>query len=164
VKGRIGCLVLVGLMVVGCRRREEKPAAPAAMPQGHGSAAPHKPSVVQVPDAIKARWKSARFTVVDMATQKTTPFTAEVGKDTPVPGTHLAIKLEALLPDFVMGNGVITSKSDKLANPAAKAIISEAGTERFSGWFFSQFPEAHPFEHPKYQIRMLALVPAEGAH
>lgn len=164
-KVRIGCLVLAGFLVVGCRRHEEKSAGPAAgMPAGHGSASPRKPAVIEVPDAIKARWKAGRFSVVDTSTKKTVTLTAEVGKATPIPGTDLTLKLEALVPDFSMGNGVITSKSDKLGNPAAKASISEGGAERFNGWFFSMFPEAHPFEHPKYQIRLVSFVPAEGAH
>ena len=61
-----------------------------------------------------------------------------------------------------MGDGVITSKSDKLANPAAKASISDGKAECFNGWLFSMFPEAHPFEHPRYQIRLVEFV-SEGA-
>jgi len=163
VKYGIGFLVLMGLLAVGCRRHEEKPASSmGSMPPAHGEMVPKKPSVVQVPDAIKGRWKAGKFTLTDLSTKKTTPFVAAVGKVTPVPGTNLSVKLEALLPDFTMGNGVITSKSDKLANPAAKASISEGGVERFNGWLFSMFPEAHPFEHPKYQIRLVEFVPAEA--
>ena len=85
-KARIGFLVLAGLLLVGCRRREEKPAAPAGgMPAGHGSMASRKPSVVQVPDAIKERWKAGRFSVLDTSTKKTATFTAKLGQDTPVP-------------------------------------------------------------------------------
>ena len=165
VKYRIGFLVLAGLVAMGCRRHEEKPvSAMEAMPAGHGGMAPRKASVVQVPDAIKGRWKAGRFALVEIATKKVTPFVAVVGRDTPVPGTNLSIQVEALLPDFVMGDGVITSKSDKLANPAAKARISEGGVERFNGWLFSMFPETHPFEHPKYQVRLLEFVPAEAGH
>jgi hypothetical protein len=36
----------------------------------------------------------------------------------------------------------------------------EGGKEIFKGWLFVRFPEAHPFEHPKYALRLVELLPA----
>lgn len=161
-KGSIGVLLLAGVAVLGCRRKEEKPPMPGT-PPGHGAMASRKPSVVQVPEAIQAKWKAARFRVSEKGGGNPKDFVAQVGRDTPIPGTPLTLKVEALLPHFSMGDGVITSRSEQLANPAAKVGISQGGQPVFNGWFFSMFPEAHPFEHPTLQIRLVEFVPAEGA-
>nr|WP_320133747.1 hypothetical protein [uncultured Holophaga sp.] len=158
-------LLLMTLLAAGCRRREEKSAeAPAALPPGHEEMVSRRPSVIQVPEGIRGKWDGARFRVVEIASGKSHDFTASLGKESPVPGTSLVIRPEVLLPHFTMGDGVITSRDGDLANPAAKVSILEGGKPLFTGWLFSLYPEAHPFEHPVYQMRLLAFVPAKGAH
>ena len=60
-----------------------------------------------------------------------------------------------------MGDGVITSRSEKLNNPAAQVKITEGGKDVFKGWMFAKFPETHAFEHPKYGLKLVDFVPAK---
>lgn len=162
-------MTLVAAVLVGfsaCKKQDDKPLAMpgAPMDAAHGTpmgmAKPaKKESQVVVPDALKDKWKSVRVAVVDKATGKETLQVVPVGKDFSLPGTGLTLRVENLLPEFSMGDGVITSKSEKLENPAAQVRISEDGQERFKGWLFAKFPDTHAFEHPKYALKLIEFIP-----
>lgn len=156
-----GAVLLLSLVACG---KEEKPAplqAPADATHGAmaGGMPAKRESTVVVPEALKGKWKAARIVVVEIASKKESTHVVPVGTDFKVPGTDLTLRVENLLPDFTMGGGVITSKSDQLENPAAQVRVLEGGKETFKGWMFAKFPDAHPFEHPKYAMRLIAFVP-----
>lgn len=164
-KTMLGVLALL-VSATACKKEQPVQAPPAAAPSdaihggmpGMGMPA-KKESTVVVPDTLKGRWKSVRIVVLETATRKEIPCVVPVGSDFKVPGTDLTLRVENLLPDFSMGGGVITSKSDKLENPAVQVRILEGGKETFKGWMFAKFPDAHPFEHPKYSARLIEFLP-----
>ena len=154
------------LPLAACKKQNEVqapvPTAPSdavhAGMAGMGMPAKQESSVV-VPESLKGKWKAVKIVVVEVASRKETTHVVPVGVDFPVPGTDLTLRVENLLPDFTMGGGVITSKSDNPENPAAQVRIFEGGKETFKGWMFAKFPGAHPFEHPKYGMRLVAFIP-----
>ncbi|MBK8794426.1 MAG: DUF2155 domain-containing protein [Holophaga sp.] len=157
-----------------CNKHDEKPltlanapkdathqaAMGAGMGAGMGMAKPEKKeSQVMVPGELKGKWKSIRIAVVDHGTKKETMVVVPAGADFQIPGTGLTIRAENMLPDFTMGGGVITSKSEKMENPAVQVRISEGGQERFRGWMFVKFPDTHAFDHPKYGLKLIEFIP-----
>jgi hypothetical protein len=36
--------------------------------------------------------------------------------------------------------------------------VVEKGKEIFGGWIFTNFPDVHPFEHPRYSLRLASAV------
>lgn len=159
------------LPLAACKKQDEKasalPLAPGATapmdamhgaPGGMGMGA-KKESMVVVPDGLKGKWKAVRIAVVEMGSRKETLHLVPVGADTPLPGTGLTIRVENLLPDFSMGAGVITSKSEQMENPAAQVKISEGGKEAFKGWMFLKFPDTHAFQHTKFALKLVEFVP-----
>jgi len=149
------CSLPLLMLAGGCGSEPEKAAG-----GGTASAQPGPEPKVVVPPSQAGKWKAAKISVQDKASGRT--FTQEValGADAPVPGTGLTIRVEAVLPDFTMGGGVITSRSDNPANPAAQVQVTEGAQPVFRGWMFTLFPEAHPFVHPRVLIRLVALIPA----
>jgi hypothetical protein len=161
-------LPLLGL-AAGCGSDPEKVAqarteagVQQGAPQPEGAPAKVENKVV-VPAGQNGKWKAVRISVLAKdAGKQAKPVLQEVplGADTAIPGTGLTIRVDAVLPDFSMGGGVITSKSDSPNNPAAQVQVAEGAKPVFKGWMFSLFPEAHAFEHPKYAIKLVELVPA----
>jgi hypothetical protein len=152
------------LSAVACKHQEKVPAPLPAAPADplHGMGGPmgaKKESAVVVPEALKGRWKSARIVVTDIASKKETSHVVPVGSDFLLPGTGLTLRIESLLPDFTMGGGTITSKSEKMDNPAAQVRIFEGGKENFKGWMFVKFPDTHAFQHSKYALKLVEFVP-----
>ncbi|GAB4273427.1 MAG: DUF2155 domain-containing protein [Deferrisomatales bacterium] len=177
-------LAAVGLAatvaLAGCSKKEEpvaeapKAEAPQAeagskgleMPPSHpkvggesasagAEAAPPQRQIV-VPDDVKNTWKAVVLELTDKTENKTEEVTVEIGQTVTVGG--LEITVENFLPAFTMGGGQITSKSNETENPAARLIVKEGGSEVFSGWLFTLFPEAHPFQHERYGLLLKDFV------
>ena len=158
-------LSLATLLLPGCHRQEGKgvvTAAPitAAVNPHPGMGTAGQEAAVQVPAAVKAKWKAMKIGLLDLATKQETPYVVKADSDVAIPGTGLTLRALALVPDFTMDNGVITSRGEAANNPAAQIQVTEGGKTIFRGWLFVRFPEAHPLEHPKYALRLLELVPA----
>jgi hypothetical protein len=134
-----------------------QPAAPANAT--HGAMPAKKEALVVVPDTLKGKWKAVRIVVVEIASKKETAHIVPVGSDFPLSGTGLTLRVENLLPDFTMGSGVITSKSESMENPAAQVKIIEGGKDSFKGWMFAKFPDTHSYQHPKYALKLVDFVP-----
>lgn len=159
------------LALPGCSRREAKGMVVAA-PTAAAPADPHaglamggdphagmarKEAAVQIPPAVQARWKRIHIAVLDLQAKKEATYVAELGKDFTIPGSNLTLRPLAIAPDFTMDAGVISSKSNEPNNPAAQVTLTEGGKQIFRGWLFARFPETHPFEHPKYALRLLEV-------
>ncbi len=164
-KSLLGVMALL-LPLGGCKKQEPQAPKPAAAPAdaihgdmpGKGMSA-KKESTVTLPDTLKGKWKAARIVVTEVGSKKETTHVVPVGSDFLIPGTGLTLRIENLVPDFTMGGGVITSKSDKLENPAAQVKIIDGGKETFKGWMFAKFPDTHAYQHSKYALKLVEFVP-----
>lgn len=135
---------------------------PAGMPpQGAGAQAgpampmgmPKVAREVVVPEAVKNAWKSVTLEVAEAGGAKKDYDVAIHGK-LDIPGSGLSVQVVEFLPDFKMTPQGITSATNEPKNPAAKVIVVEGGKQIYKGWLFKLYPEAHPFQHPKYQLSL----------
>ena len=172
----LGAAALIA--VAGCSKPKEevaeKPQAPAPKVEAsasHESAQPastgsmgmggQKPVQRQivVPDDVKNTWKAVVLELTDRQENKSQEITVDIGETVTV--GDLEITVQSFLPAFTMGGGVITSKSNETENPAARLVVKDKGTEVFSGWLFSLYPEAHPFQHERYALLLKDFVKAQ---
>ncbi len=174
-KWLILALVVVGV-AVGCSQKEE-PATPAPaaapvggeaqMPASHPPldgqagqmAAPAGPRAVQVPAEVQSGWKSVVLEVTNRTTAATQDVSVVIGQSVVVEG--LEITVANFVPHFAMGGGSITSASNDTVNPAVQLTVKEGGAQVFSGWLFSLYPEAHPFQHETYGVVLKDFVKSE---
>ncbi len=172
----LGAAALIG--VAGCSKPKEeaaeKPQASAphmeasashesgqqasAGHTGMGSQKPVQREIV-VPDDVKKTWKAVVLELTDRKENKSQEITVNIGETVTV--GDLEITVQSFLPAFTMGGGVITSKSNETENPAARLVIKDKGVEVFSGWLFSLYPEAHPFQHERYALLLKDFVKAQ---
>ncbi|HSH68978.1 MAG TPA: hypothetical protein VK997_03600 [Deferrisomatales bacterium] len=169
-------LVIAGV-AAGCAKQEE-PAAPAPaaapaggepqMPASHppldGQAGqmatpPAGPRQVQVPAEVLSGWKSVVLGVTNRNTETSQDVTIDIGKSATVEGLEIAVA--NFVPHFSMGGGSITSASNDTVNPAVQLTVKEGGAEVFSGWLFSLYPEAHPFQHETVGIVLKDFLKSE---
>ncbi|RMF94184.1 MAG: hypothetical protein D6734_08375 [Candidatus Schekmanbacteria bacterium] len=68
------------------------------------------------------------------------------------------IRLLRFVPDFVISDGEIFSKSEELVNPAAQIEIIK-GNERKSQWIFQKYPDFHSTGKGEYNIIFSSVVP-----
>lgn len=161
--------IIAVLSVAGCtKEKEEKEegSRPSMMKQlgpmqegGSTEMAQHPTGKVKrrivVPDEVKETWKTIKVKVRDKKGGSEKVMEVEVGKVIPVEGTPISVKVEAFLPDYVMYEDVISSKSNKPVNPAAMVEVFEGGESIARGWVFSRFPSFNSYRHERYEIILL---------
>jgi hypothetical protein len=172
----LGIVLSLLVMAGGCQKKEEEPAPvvpkgvlpgqqvmPSGQqtpPPGHQALAPRGETTIVVPDSVQGKWKGVVLTVENKETQKTEEFTIDLNSDFNLPNSNLKISVGEFMPYFKMEGLTITSLSNELTNPAVGVKIFENDSQIFPttedkwGWLYTKFPKIHPFEHPKFSIKL----------
>lgn len=106
-------------------------------------------------------WQAVNVRVIELATMTDSFYEIAIGETAPLGGTGLTIEVVAFVPDFVMDEGGITSRSAEPQNPAARVVISEEGKDDYTGWLFGAMPEIHAYPHETYGVVLVEGVPAD---
>ncbi|MEE4271074.1 MAG: hypothetical protein V2I67_05350 [Thermoanaerobaculales bacterium] len=107
-------------------------------------------------------WSAVKIRLVELATMAESFHEVPVGGSAVLGDSGLTLLAEAFIPDFVMDENGITSRSAEPANPAARVVISEDGAADYTGWLFAAMPEIHPFPHETYGVVLVEGIPAES--
>ena len=154
------CILLVG--IPACRERG-RPDPRIQMAISHSreetaatgrSQTPSVPSRLEVPPAVLQAYSGLRLKWKDSSNGQEGTIEVPLGKTAPIPGSDLSVRADAFLPAFAMSAEAITSTGVEEENPAARIAVLQKGQEIFSGWIFTRFPDVHPFEHPRYSLRL----------
>ena len=116
---------------------------------------------INLDPAIVEGWSGIRVRVVELETGTDEVVDIAIGDEAPLGDSGLTLRAVTFIPDFVMGENGITSRSALPQNPAARVAISEDGKDDFEGWLFGAMPEIHPFPHDKYGVVLVEGIPAE---
>ncbi len=106
-------------------------------------------------------WRAIRVRVVELESMDESFHEIAIGEEAPLGDTGLTLRVVAFIPDFVMSEGGITSRSAEQQNPAARVVIVEEGKDDYEGWLFGAMPEIHAYPHELYGVMLSEGVPAE---
>ena len=109
---------------------------------------------------VAAAWSGVRVQVVDSETGDAQVLDIPLGKTVELGDSGLTLTAHAFVPDFVMDEGGITSRSADPNNPAVRVLISEDGAVDYEGWLFASMPGIHPYPHPQYRVLLVEGIPA----
>ncbi len=118
-----------------------------------------KSGTTVVPEHVAGKWRAATFIVVDRNTSAAEEVTIELKGEHVFPDGDLKFSVIEFLPDLRIDNNIYTSVTNDPNNPAAHVRVTEGGKEVFDGWLFSEFPQVHRFEHPRFGITLKEGVP-----
>jgi hypothetical protein len=121
------------------------------------------PTRLVVPAGVTAAYSAIRLEWKDSETGKAGTVEVPIGGSAPLPGSDLEIRADVFLPAFSMSAEEITSTGTGQENPAARIAVVEKGSEIFAGWIFTRFPEVHPFQHPRFALRLEGGVARKSA-
>jgi hypothetical protein len=133
----------------------------AAAAPGETAAAPGAPKVptrLVVPPEVAKTYSAIQLTWKDSQAARDGTLDVPLGASARIPGSDLEVRADVFLPAFTMAAEEITSNGIELSNPAARITVLEKGKEVFGGWIFTNFPDVHPFEHPRYTLRLAGAV------
>ena len=131
-------------------------AAEGGMHQGGGINAE-----ITLDPEIADDWRAIRVRVVELSSMEESSYDIVIGEEAPLGDTGLTLRVVAFIPDFVMSEGGITSRSAKHQNPAARVVIIEEGNGDYEGWLFGAMPEIHAYPHELYGVMLSEGVEAE---
>lgn len=109
---------------------------------------------------IAAAWSGVRIRVVDRDGG------AEEMFDIPINGAELlgesglVLSAGVFLPDFILDENGISSRSAEPINPAVRVVISEDGMEDFEGWLFASMPEIRPYPNERWEVLLVGGIPS----
>lgn len=109
---------------------------------------------------VAAAWNGA---IVQVAGPEGEPqrYDLPFGEAVSLGETGLTATALVFVPDFVMAEDGITTRSAEAANPALRIHVIEEGRPDYEGWLFAAMPEIHPFPHDTYSILLAGGLPAE---
>jgi Uncharacterized protein conserved in bacteria (DUF2155) len=157
----VPAVLAVLVAAAGCRERgrpdpnvrmaiSHTPAESAASPGGK----PRIPTRLEVPPEIEKVYSGIRLAWKDSQSGASGVLEVPLGAAAPLPGSSLQVRGDAYLPAFTMSSDAITSAGTEESNPAARIAVAEDGKEVFAGWIFKNFPDVHPFQHPRFSLRL----------
>ena len=112
------------------------------------------PTQLVVPPEVTAAFEGVRIGWRDSQSGTEGLVDVPIGGAAAIPGSDLEIRAEVFLPSFTMTAEQITSSGIGLENPAARISVVQGTNELFSGWIFKRFPDVHPFQHPRFSLRL----------
>jgi len=116
---------------------------------------------IRLDPEIAGAWSGIRVHVVDSETGDGQIIDVALGETAALGDSGLTLSADTFVPDFVMDEGGITSRSAETQNPAARVVIAEEGMANYEGWLFAAMPEIHPFPHDRFQVLLVEGIPAE---
>lgn len=117
---------------------------------------------VELDPEIAAGWRAVRIEIVDRDTGGEQVFEVPLGGADLLGDSGLVLAAETFVPDFIMDENGIRSRTHEPHNPAVRVVISEEGMEDYRGWLFAAMPEIQAFPHPRYRVLLVEGVPAES--
>jgi len=115
---------------------------------------------IRLDPEIVSAWSGIRVHVVDSETGNAQIIDVALGETMALGDSGLTLSADTFVPDFVMDEGGITSRSAETQNPAARVVITEEGMADYEGWLFAAMPEIHPYPHDRYQVLLVEGIPA----
>ena len=115
---------------------------------------------IDLAQEIADGWTGIRVHVIDNESGEARIFDITLGETAPLGDSGLTLSADTFVPDFVMDETGITSRSLETHNPAARVVITEEGMADYEGWLFAAMPEIHPFPHDRYQVLLVEGIPA----
>jgi hypothetical protein len=116
---------------------------------------------IRLDPEIAGAWDGIRVRVVDSETGDGQIIDVALGGTEALGDSGLTLSAEIFVPDFVMDEAGITSRSPETHNPAARVVIAEEGMADYEGWLFAAMPEIHPYPHARYQVLLVEGIPSE---
>jgi hypothetical protein len=163
-------LVLLAVAAVSCRERG-RPDPSIRMAVSHEREAEDGgselgdsvPTKLVVPPEVTAAFSGVRIGWKDSRSGQGGVVDVPIAGSARIPGSDLEIRTDVFLPSFSMTSEQITSTGIGQENPAARIAVVENGKEVFAGWIFQRFPDVHPFQHPRFSLKLEGGVPRKTA-
>ncbi|MBI5560866.1 MAG: hypothetical protein HY883_06290 [Deltaproteobacteria bacterium] len=172
--------VILAVFLAACGKKEEKKPVeekkeiqqpstlPQPLPVGHPSigdmekGAPPSPAgvkkaekPVRLSDEVKARWKEVELEITDNTARTKDIIKVRVGSKAAIRNTGYSIKAETFVPDYMMMEKAVESKSSEPNNPAVLVELLEGDKSVARGWVFKRFPTFGTYKNERFAVALV---------
>jgi hypothetical protein len=124
---------------------------------------PSVPNRLEVPPDVLKAFAGIRLRWKDSTKNKEGMLEVPLEGTARIPDSDIDVRADVFLPSFTMTQQAITSSGIEEANPAARITVLEKNQEIFGGWIFTRFPDVHPFQHPRFSLKLEGGVPRKAS-
>ncbi len=107
---------------------------------------------VKLSKEVLDKWKEAKVEVVDVASKTKEGLTIKVGSTVALKKAGFKLKLKALVPDYLIKDKQIESRSNEPKNPAILVELIEGDKTVASGWIFRNMPDFNSYKDARIAI------------
>ncbi|MEK6791754.1 MAG: hypothetical protein AABY45_08650 [Deltaproteobacteria bacterium] len=109
---------------------------------------------VKLSKEVLDKWKEAKVEVMDAASQSKAKesLTIKVGSIVALKKAGFKLKLKALVPDYLIKDKYIESRSNEPKNPAILVELIEGDKTVASGWIFRNMPDFNSYKDARIAI------------
>lgn len=127
-------------------------AANAGMP-AHTSMKSQKE--VKLSKEVMAKWNTVLLEITDAVSKKKEQFTVKVGASVPLKNPAFKLKIEAFVPDYMITEDHIESRTNEADNPAVLVALLEGDKVVAKGWVFKSLPDFNSYTDQRYPVALV---------
>jgi len=120
-----------------------------------------KPSQLNIPAEVKAKWKAVElaYSGKNIPQRKVQ---VPIGGESGIDQSGLLVRVIAFVPAFQSDAGTVTSASNNPENPAVLVQLVDKAQVLSEGWVFQKYPDFNTYKSEKLQLQLLAATAAGG--
>lgn len=107
---------------------------------------------VKLSKEVLDKWKEAKVEVTDVASKDKETLTIKVGSTVALKKAGFKLKLKALVPDYLIKDRQIESRSNEPKQPAILVELIEKDKTIASGWIFRNMPDFNSYKDARIAI------------
>lgn len=110
---------------------------------------------VKLSKEVMAKWNEVTLDIVDAASKKKETVVLKVGATKKLANPGFTLKIETFVPDYVIVDTHIESRSNEPKNPAVLVALLEGDKTVAKGWVFKALPDFNSYIDPRYQVTLV---------
>lgn len=127
-------------------------AANAGMPEHTGM---KSQKVVKLSKEVLAKWNEVQLEITDGASKKKDKVTVKVGASAALKNPAFKLKVEAFVPDYMITEDSIVSRTNEADNPAVLVALLEGDKVVAKGWVFMSLPDFNSYTDQRFPVALV---------
>lgn len=124
-------------------------AANAGMPEHTGMKSQKE---VKLSKEVMAKWNEVQLEITDGASKKKDKLTVKVGASVALKNPAFKLKIEAFVPDYMITEDHIESRTNEADNPAVLVALLEGDKVVAKGWIFKALPDFNSYTDQRFPV------------
>ncbi|OGQ57190.1 MAG: hypothetical protein A3J24_06065 [Deltaproteobacteria bacterium RIFCSPLOWO2_02_FULL_53_8] len=110
---------------------------------------------VKLSKEVLAKWNEVQLEITDGASKKKDKVTVKVGASAALKNPAFKLKVEAFVPDYMITEDSIVSRTNEADNPAVLVALLEGDKVVAKGWIFKSLPDFNSYTDQRFPVALI---------